>query len=148
EDSEDRRIIESNIAEARSLAQAGPAKKKAAAAKLEGTVTLAPALAARVKPDDTLFVYARSPDGPPMPVAIVRARASELPLRFALDDSSAMDPQRKLSDVPRVVVVARISRSGNAIPQAGDLQGASAPVANAASGVQVRIDGEVGAKPR
>jgi len=148
EDSEDRRTIQANIDEARAQAKLPAEKKKAVAGKgLQGTVRLAPALAAKVKPDDTLFVFARAADGPPMPIAAVRKRAADLPLTFTLDDSMAMSPQRKLSDAPRVVVVARISRSGNAVAQPGDLQGASAAVSSSARGVAVVIDSEVPKKP-
>jgi cytochrome c-type biogenesis protein CcmH len=75
-----------------------------------------------------------------MPLAVLRRRARELPLEFALDDSMAMAPQMALSAHPRVVITARISRSGNAIPQPGDLTGASPQVANDAQGVNVVVD--------
>ena len=71
---------------------------------------------------------------------MARARVRDLPYRFSLDDSMAMAPAMKLSAFPRVVVGARISKSGNAAPQPGDLQGASAPVANDAGEVSVVID--------
>jgi len=64
----------------------------------------------------------------------------DLPVAFSLDDSMAMAPGLKLSGFQRVVVGARISRSGSATPQPGDLQGISAPVANDAAGVAVVID--------
>jgi len=110
---------------------AGPPGQPPAAsgAKLTVQVTLAPDLAARVRPDDTLFVFARAAEGPRMPLAISRRRADELPLTVTLDDSMAMQPQLKLSAFDRVVVGARISRSGNAIPQSGDLEGQTAPIA-------------------
>ncbi len=75
-----------------------------------------------------------------MPLAILRRKAGELPLEFALDDSMAMAPGMTISAHPRVVISARVSRSGNAKPEPGDLQGASKPVANDASGVNVLID--------
>jgi cytochrome c-type biogenesis protein CcmH len=96
-------------------------------------VTLAPDLAAHVQPGDTLFVFARAAEGPRMPLAISRRRADELPLTVTLDDSMAMQPQLKLSAFDRVVVGARISRSGNAIPQTGDLEGQTAPIAPSGS---------------
>ena len=142
--SEDARVIQSNIDEARAAAlaanKAPGAPKPAAAARLQGTVRLAPELAAKVAPTDTLFVYARAAEGPQMPLAVVRRRAADLPLKFALDDSMAMSPAMKLSAFPRVVVTARISKSGNATPQAGDLQGTSAPVASSAGAVSITID--------
>ena len=143
-DSEDARTIQSNIDEAR--AAAGTSKPPVAAAKpsvfasLKGTVKLAPDLASKVSPADTLFVYARALEGPPMPLAILRRRAADLPLSFSLDDSMAMSPATKLSAFPKVVVTARISKSGGATPQPGDLQGASAPVASSARAVSITID--------
>ena len=104
---------------------------------------LLPELRARASPDDTVFIFARAAQGPPMPLAVRRAKVRELPLEFALDDSMAMAPGMQLSGFPRVIVGARVSKSGSATPQAGDLQGASAPVANDASGVSVVIDSVV-----
>jgi cytochrome c-type biogenesis protein CcmH len=78
-----------------------------------------------------------------MPLAVMRARVKELPLAFALDDSMAMAPGLALSKFPKVVVTARISRSGQPTAQAGDLQGASAPVSNDAKDVAVVIDSVV-----
>lgn len=145
-DSEDARQIRSNVAEARQRAggAAPPAPvasaPAAAAGSLRGTVRLSPKLGAQTAPGDTLFVYARAASGPAMPLAILRRSARELPLEFALDDSMAMAPGMGLSSQPRVVVTARISRSGNALPQPGDLQGASEPVASDAKGVDILID--------
>ena len=111
----------------------------AAGTSVSGTVTLAPALAAKARPDDTVFVFARAAEGPRMPLAIVRKQVKDLPLAFTLDDSMAMSPMAKLSSAPRVVVGARISASGQATPQAGDLQGFSAPVAPGAAGLAIQI---------
>ena len=90
-----------------------------------------------------MFVYARAVDGPRMPLAIIRKRVRDLPFQFTLDDSMAMSPAAKLSGVSSVVVGARISKSGNAMPQSGDLQGLAPAVAVGASGLQVEINGEV-----
>ncbi|TAH47769.1 MAG: c-type cytochrome biogenesis protein CcmI [Gammaproteobacteria bacterium] len=85
-------------------------------------VSLDPSLASQVKPDAVLFVFARAENGPPMPLAIQRLAASQLPTTLVLDDSMGMIPAMKLSGFPKVVVGARISASGNASAQAGDLQ--------------------------
>ena len=144
--SEDARAIQSNIDEARAAAAAppkpaaAPSKPAVASARLQGTVRLAPELASKIAPGDTLFVYARAAEGPGMPLAILRRRASDLPLAFSLDDSMAMSPAMKLSAFPKVVVTARISKSGSATPQPGDLQGTSPAVANSGEGLRVTID--------
>jgi cytochrome c-type biogenesis protein CcmH len=143
--------VRDGIAEARQLAGMPPAAASASGAApapaakpvnatLSGTVTLASALAGKVSPDDVLFVFARAVDGPRMPVAIVRKRVSDLPLQFRLDDSMAMSPEANLSSVRRVIVGARISHSGNAMPQQGDLQGMTPVVQVGASGLRLEID--------
>jgi cytochrome c-type biogenesis protein CcmH len=140
--SADARSIAENVEEAKKLAAIGGSSAKAASAHpgVRGTVRLAPALARQVKPDDMLFVFARAAEGPAMPLAVLRARAADLPLQFALNDSMAMASGMTLSAHPRVVVTARVSKSGSAKPAPGDLQGASGPVANDARGVSVLID--------
>ncbi|HEY5790728.1 MAG TPA: c-type cytochrome biogenesis protein CcmI, partial [Gammaproteobacteria bacterium] len=90
-------------------------------------------------PGDTLFVYARASNGPRVPLAIVRRQAGELPLTVVLDDSQAMAPNFRLSGFPEVNVGARVSKSGNALPQPGDLQGVASGV-RLGSKVQVRIN--------
>jgi len=112
-------------------------------AQVAGTVTLAPALRGRVSPDDTLFVYARAADGQRMPLAVLRKRVADLPLRFTLDDSLAMSPAARLSGASRVIVGARISRSGNAAAQDGDLQAAGQSVAVGARDLRLDIDAVV-----
>ncbi len=120
-------------------APAAPSAPSAAAA-IQGVVTLAPALAAKVAPGDTLFIFARAAEGPRMPLAILKRQASELPLKFTLDDSSAMSKEMTLSRAAQVTVQARISRSGNAMPQPGDLLGQVGPVAPGATGLTITID--------
>lgn len=100
----------------------------ATAASVRVSVRLDPALRAQVSPDDTLFIFARAQQGPRMPLAIVRKRAADLPLSVTLDDSLAMNPAMVLSRFKQVTVSARISKSGQALPASGDLQGQSAPV--------------------
>lgn len=114
-----------------------------AVARVDGIVELDPALRASIKPDDTLFVFARAVDGPKMPVAMLRARAGDLPLSFKLDDSMSMAPQFKLSSVAQVVVGARVSKSGDALARPGDFEGLSAPVAVGAGNVKIVIKSTV-----
>ena len=119
---------------------ASVASAPSAAKAIQGVVTLAPALAAKVAPGDTLFIFARAAEGPRMPLAILKRQASELPLKFTLDDSTAMSKDMTLSKAPKVLVQARISRSGNAMPQPGDLLGQVGPVAPGAIGLTITID--------
>ena len=129
---EDARVIQSNIDEA----QQRIGEKKT----LQGSVRLSPALKDKAAPDDTVFIYARAAEGPQMPLAVHRVKVRDLPAKFSLNDAMAMAPGMAISAHPRVIVTARISKSGQAAPQPGDLQGASAPVANDASAVTVVID--------
>lgn len=101
----------------------------AAGPSLKVTIKLDPALRAQVRPGDTLFVYARAEHGPPMPLAVARLNADKLPATVTLTDAMAMSPQLTLSSVPRVFVGARISHSGQAIAQSGDLEGDAGVVA-------------------
>jgi len=137
-DSEDARVIRENVEQARA--------KGDAAAKLAGTVSLSPKLKGRAAPDDTVFIFARAVEGPRVPLAVLRMKVRDLPASFSLDDSMAMAPGARLSGFARVIVGARISKSGNATPQPGDLQGSSAAVANDSTGVKVVIDTVAGAK--
>jgi len=128
-------------------AQATPSPSPAPAAAtaapagtaVSGTITLAPALAGKASPEDTLFVFARPAEGPRMPLAILRKQVRDLPLTFTLDDSLAMSPAARLSSAKSVVIGARISKQGNAIAQPGDMQGLSAPVAPGAKGLKIEI---------
>lgn len=144
-DSEFARQLQGSLEEAEQMAAAGkpaaPTAKAPAAqqAALRGTVSLDPKLAAAVAPGDTVFVIARPADGGRMPLAVARTTVAALPYPFTLDDSMAMAPGMKLSEQAKVIVVARISKSGQPMSQKGDLEGASAPVAPTASGLSVVI---------
>jgi len=116
------------------------AKQAPAGATIAGRVEIAPALAAKVALTDTVFIFARAVDGPRMPLAVLRVPARELPRQFTLDDNMGMAPGVKLSAAAAVIVEARISKSGNALPQPGDFSGRSAPIKPGATGVTVTID--------
>lgn len=140
------RSLQGSLMQARQLESAQAAKDSprtvtaAAATALRGQVELAPELAERVAAGDTVFVFARAANGPRMPLAIVRQQAGPWPMAFTLDDALAMAPNAKLSMHAQVVIGARVSRSGNATPQAGDLVGDSGVVAHDAQDVRIRID--------
>lgn len=135
------RSIEGSIAQAtRMEAALGGIAPATTAPPLTGEVSLSPALAARVQPGDTLFVFARAAEGSRMPLAILRQPVGAWPLRFVLSDALAMSPEHRLSSQAQVVVGARISRSGNATPQSGDLLGSSAVVSSSAQGLRLVID--------
>jgi cytochrome c-type biogenesis protein CcmH len=125
-----------------------PGAASATAGKeVTGTVKLAPALAAKVGPDDVVFIFARAPDGSRMPLAIMRLKASELPKQFRLDDTQAMSSGRTLSSMPQVRIEARVSKSGDARPAPGDLRGESALVAPGAANVEIVINEEITGAP-
>ncbi len=148
--------VNASIAQARQLAGMAPAAATAAAAgadgnppggaaanaasAISGTVALAPALMSKADPDDTVFIVARAASGPRMPLAVLRKQVKDLPLSFKLDDSMAMAPTARISDHAEVVVIARISKSGNAIPQPGDISGQSAPIKPGVDGVAVELN--------
>ncbi|MDT8364460.1 MAG: c-type cytochrome biogenesis protein CcmI [Nitrosomonas sp.] len=110
---------------------------------ISGSVILSPALTSKVAATDTLFVFARASQGPKMPLAILRVQVKDLPVTFTLDDGMAMTPAMKLSSFPEVVIGARISKTGQAIPASGDLEGYSQPVKIGDTGVTVTIDRQI-----
>jgi cytochrome c-type biogenesis protein CcmH len=116
------------------------ADSPAAQLAITGKVAIDPGLRDKVSPNDTLYIFARAVDGPRMPLAVVRAKAAELPRAFRLDDSMAMTKDARLSTTPAVIVEARISKTGSATPNAGDLQGRSAPLKPGAEGVLIVIN--------
>jgi len=105
---------------------AGNAPADPNAAGIEVSIKVAPELADLVQPGDTLFVFARAEAGPPAPLAIQRRPASALPLTLRLDESMGMIAGMSLAQFPKVIIGARLSRSGNAQAQPGDLEGLSA----------------------
>ena len=157
--SEAAQVVQNNIAEARKLAGVVPTAASAPAMSapestrlasatagteaLRGTVILDAGLRGDVKPTDTVFVFARAPQGPKLPLAIRKITVQELPYTFALDDSAAMAPGMTISKFDEVVIGARVSKLGDATAKAGDLEGYSAPVKPGTSGIEVRINARV-----
>jgi len=109
------------------------------ALNVSGQVRLSAALKSQTSPTDVVFVYAVPANGERMPLALLKTTVAQLPLKFTLDDSSAMLPDRKLSGASQVLVKARISKSGNAIPQSGDWEGSLGPVKVGSTGLDLEI---------
>jgi cytochrome c-type biogenesis protein CcmH len=122
-----------------------PRQQTAAAGKaITVSVTLDPQVAAGAAPEDTVFIFARAVSGPRMPLAIERRQVSDLPVTITLDDSTAMMPSMKLSNFDAVAVGARVSKSGTAMPQSGDLQGLVEPVVpGSGPAIKLNIDSRV-----
>lgn len=114
-----------------------------ASISISGQVTISRELATKASPDDTLFIYARAKTGPKMPLAILRLKAGDLPTTFKLTDDMAMTPTMKMSSFPEVIIEARVSKSGQAVPASGDLQGFSQPVKIGNNNIAIVIDKQI-----
>ncbi|RLJ68442.1 c-type cytochrome biogenesis protein CcmI [Sulfurisoma sediminicola] len=144
--SEDAQSVAGSLAEARAKGGvAKPAakaedKKVGAGGTVSGRVELAPALKDKAAPGDTVMVIARPADGSRMPLAVLRVKASELPLQFTLDDKLAMNPDNAISSHKEVSIEARISKTGMANPQPGDLLSAPQTVKVGARGIKLLVE--------
>lgn len=140
------KAVAEQIAVADTRAGGTPVASEAATAKASGPaiqvqVSLAPSLKDKLAPGDTLFVYARAEQGPPMPLAVARLDAATLPASVTLTDAMGMTPQLKLSSASRVFVGARVSKSGQAVAQSGDLEGDAGVIdVDAKRPVKIEID--------
>lgn len=110
-----------------------------AGATIQGRVTLSEKLKSMTAPEDTVFIFARALEPGKPPLAILRKQVKDLPFDFTLDNSLAMSPAMSLSTAKEVTVGARVSKSGGAMPQPGDLHGQTATVAVGTKGVKVEI---------
>ena len=141
------RQIDVSLANARALAKGLPAPapamasqpSTAASAVVAGRLTLADDLLSKAPADATVFIFAIPVGGARMPVAITRRHVRDLPLDFSLDDSMAMVRDVRLSQASTVVIGARISRRGDIAPEAGDMQGLTAPVSVGTRNVKLEI---------
>ncbi len=91
-----------------------PAAASTQAAALQIQVQLDPKVAETVSPEDSVFVFARAVNGPPVPLAAKRLTVGDLPATVTLSDADAMVPSLKISSVEQVTVMARVSRTGDA----------------------------------
>lgn len=107
---------------------------------ITGQISLDPALEDDADDNDVIFVFARAEEGPNMPLALLEMRVGDLPTEFTLTDEDAMGPAMTLSEAEQVRVIARVSKSGQAQAQPGDLEGRSGIVEPGARDVQVIID--------
>lgn len=114
-------------------------------AEISGTVEITSKLARQAQSGATLFIYAKQPNAPGPPLAVLRVRAEHWPVSFTLNDGNAMVPGRNLSNANNVQIEARISKNGDALPQSGDLVGSVTSV-NPRDGhpVKIAIDREIG----
>ena len=131
--------IPARAATTKNNAPSGPANAAQQAVRISGRVSVAPELASKVAPSDTVFIYATPVSGSRMPVAIVKISASQLPYDFVLDDSTAMNPNVKLSGMDEVTVRARISKTGNAAAQPNDLGVSVTPVKPGSAGLNLMV---------
>lgn len=123
-----------------SSSAAPPAGAPSSPARISGQARIADALRGQVRPDATVFILARPAEGSRMPVAILRMRVADLPRPFVLDDSTSMSPEATLSKSGKVRVEIRVSQSGNAAAQAGDLSGVLTDVGIRADGLELVAD--------
>ena len=138
--------LESAIATVRERLGMPPAKATPGAASglnVTGQVNLSAALKSKASPNDVVFIYATPANGDRMPLAIFKTTVSQLPFNFTLDDSTAMAPDRKLSAAGEVMVKVRVTKSGNAMPQSGDLSGSLGPVKVGAKGLKLEIKDQI-----
>jgi len=126
-------------------AAGAPAASGTGNAEVSGTVELTSRLARQAKSGAILFIYAKQPNAPGPPVAVLRLRAEHWPVTFTLNDGNAMVPGRNLSNANTVQIEARISKNGDALPASGDLVGSVTSV-NPRDGhpVKISIDREIG----
>lgn len=136
--SDEARAIASSIEEARSkggIAAAPPAAGKT----ISGQIDLAPELKSKIKPGDMLMVIARQP-GERMPVAVLKMPVSQFPFNFVLDDSLAMNPNKRLSQLSEATIEVRISKTGMAKAEPGDLMSVVQTVKLGSSKVRVLVN--------
>lgn len=137
-DTDEARAIQGSIAEARS--KGGISSKPAASGKeISGTIEVSPELKSKINSGDIVMVIARKP-GERMPVAVLKASASSFPMKFALNDALAMNPSNLLSQLSEVSIEVRISKTGMAKPEVGDLISSAQTIKVGANNVRLRVD--------
>jgi cytochrome c-type biogenesis protein CcmH len=125
------------------MGKAVPQQAKQAVAngkQVTGPVDIDPALRAQAAETDVVFIFARAAEGPRFPLAVLRKQVKDLPVKFVLDDSMSMTPEATLSSASKVVVGARVSKTGSATPAPGDLEGVTEPVVPGATNLKIQIN--------
>ena len=141
-DTDDARAIQGSIAEARFKGGLAPSAPAASSAKLiSGTIELSADLKSKMKPGDTVLVIARKP-GERMPVAVLRVPAADFPMSFVLNDALAMNPSAPLSQLSEASIEVRISKTGMAKPEVGDLISSAKTIKVGANNVRLLVDQE------
>ncbi len=125
---------------AQSAAAQAPGTAAPSSSAVAGTVAVDPSLTERAAQGGTLFVIARASGGPPIPIAVLRVPAPDFPTSFTLDEANAMDPSRQLADADSIDLEARLSRTGEAMRQPGDLYGRIENVRPGSGGLRIVLD--------
>jgi len=139
-DSEAAQRIGANLAELDAAKQSTAPRVEVAGKRVGGTVSIAAALQEKTAPQDTVFVLAKSAATGRMPVAVLRLQVKDLPAKFVLDDSLAMSPDFPISRFDVVTIEVRVTRSGQAAPQPGDLTGSVADVVLGQDAITLEAD--------
>jgi len=105
----------------------GNTAEAGAAVEIRGHLSYAPSVADQIDPDDVVFITAKAA-GNPMPLAVLRRPASDLPFDFVLSDDTSMVKGSGISTAREIIVTAKVSKSGDALNTATDLQATAGPV--------------------
>ena len=139
-ETDEARAIAASIAEARNKGGLAPASVPVISNQgVSGQVGISSALQSKVKAGDTLMVIARKP-GERMPVAVLKTAVTAFPISFVLNDSLAMSPNALISQLPEVSVEVRISKTGMAMPEPGDLISAPQTIKVGTTNARLLID--------
>ena len=139
-DTEEARAITASIAEARNKGGLAPARAPMISNQgVSGQVGISSAIQSKVNAGDTLMVIARKP-GERMPVAVLKTAVTAFPISFVLNDSLAMSPTALISQLPEVSVEVRISKTGMAMPESGDLISAPQTIKVGTTNARLLID--------
>ncbi len=133
------RLSQSGVSGLDTINQGAKEDSHPADATIQGRVDIAPALKSQLSGKEAVFLFARPGQSGP-PLAAIRTTADKLPLSFELNDSMAMITGNGLSQHKVVMLFARVSKTGNPVPQPGDLEGMAANVKVGATGVKITID--------